>query len=244
MTDGRQVTYKQIAYSSDDRVISQTLGNGTFYYEYLAELEADFVNEITVYDRRGIPTRHSIDSNGRRWREIVDEGAASLITEYRFIDNGTVTASEYSFIAKPRGFTTRYEYDQAGNVELIRERVADDFQVSSDDDNLDLITQLSYHDISRFYLPINMFDPRNSETKFFYDFDEGPADLNGDGITNGTAGLLVMMELPPVEVNSVPTTPVWTYQYNQFGQVTQSIDPEESLHNTTTPLVTTVRGVI
>ncbi|MDD3302108.1 MAG: DUF6531 domain-containing protein, partial [Candidatus Gracilibacteria bacterium] len=219
LLDSKNQIYVTNTYDINDRVISQTYGDGTGTYEYtLADIHADdtpetvgngivigtYVSKNKVTDKRGIVTEYYYNRMGNvvTRKSYNEANTGSTQVSYEYDEVGRMTKE-----INPKGNGKTYKYDTNGNKTEERQKT----NVSNpDDDTEDLVTRYEYDQTTN--LLTKTILANNTEIDFTYD-------------TNNN---LTQTEIKDVKLglSSSPISLITQNQYNGSGQLVKTIDAE------------------
>ncbi|MEK7450198.1 MAG: DUF6531 domain-containing protein, partial [Planctomycetota bacterium] len=227
ITDPKNQVYLTNVYDANDRIQQQTYGTGTFQFSCVTNLEKR-ITQATVTDRNQNIREYFLDSPGNVSKMIQytrgvrpsDPGSYATLYEH----NANMERTKTIF---PRGNSIEYIFDDQepdpraqGNLRQVIRRTAQ---------GAELITRFSYE--SRFNQIQTIIDAAGRTTQFFFDYQEPSlGDLNNDNYTGGDSGDIVKVVYPTVTSGlsaqngaQIIEAKFW---YNQYGQITRSINPE------------------
>jgi RHS repeat-associated protein len=228
VVDDRGLTQLVNVHDANDRIMRQEFNGRTTTFAYTVHPNGN-VTQCNETDANGFLHKHKYDPNGNgngNLMELAFVGAGihpgvggDVATKYTYSPAQEVTQVDF-----PVGNVVKYVRDGQGNVtKEIRKTAAN----VSDTDSNNLIRDFTYEpQLNRVRTAI---DELGKTTTFDYDYEEATlGDVNGDGLTNQTAGNVVRIIHPDATRpdGSVQTAIVTKYQYNAYGQLVRTIDPE------------------
>ncbi|MDD3145630.1 MAG: DUF6531 domain-containing protein, partial [Candidatus Gracilibacteria bacterium] len=137
LIDSANNTYVENTYDTNDRVLTQTYGNGTIYYNYTT----DSNNKITqnnVTDREGNIIEYYYDSFGNTIKKIIKKSSGDLEYNYSYDLNNNIIQE-----INPLGNGFTYSYDLKNN--LLERRQKQD--ITAENNETDLVTNYEYDEI-------------------------------------------------------------------------------------------------
>ncbi|MDD4151526.1 MAG: DUF6531 domain-containing protein, partial [Candidatus Gracilibacteria bacterium] len=238
LIDSKGHVYVVNTYDKNDRVISQSYGDGIGYYEYtLGDIHSDdspeqvgngevvgtYVVKNKVTDKKGNVTEYTYNRMGNVLsRKVLDiNGNEKNLVSYEYDSIGHIAKE-----IEARGNGIEYKYDENGNK--IEERKKQDINLS-DDDLVDIITKYERNLDTNLLTKIVL--PDSSETEFIYD----------------SSNNLVKTETKNIKLatDSTPLSLISENTYDELGELIKQVNPEgneTSFEYLSGQLVKTIKG--
>ncbi|MDD3145378.1 MAG: DUF6531 domain-containing protein, partial [Candidatus Gracilibacteria bacterium] len=218
LIDSANNTYVENIYDTNDRVFTQTYGNGTIYYDYTLDTN-NKITKNSVIDREGNVIDYYYDDFGNTIKKIVKKSSGDL--EY---NNEYNTSNYISKEILPLGNGFTYSYDSKNN--LLEKRQKQD--VNTVDSIDDIVTKITYDQV--FNKATQIISSNGAITNL-------TLDNNGNVIKKEVLGV---KDLDGNNLNIVET-----YEYNNAGELNKIIDAngnETTLEYTNGNLVKSSKG--
>jgi len=227
ITDPKLNAYVANIYDDRDRVITQTYGEGYFTFYYIDATETE-PKRVFVKDREKNVVEYLFDAQDNVARE-------TALT--RGIRPNDPPSYSKTYIHNPSTGSIKTNLPKGNSVEKIWDANNPDNRaklnllriINRDTNNNALTTEFAYE--PNFNQIRSITNTLGCGTNFYFDFDETTmGDLNGDAAFSQSNGNIVKITYPVVTkglaAQGGPQGISPTFQYNEFGQITRSQDPE------------------
>ncbi|MFH1232104.1 MAG: DUF6531 domain-containing protein [Planctomycetota bacterium] len=221
ITDPNNNTYLTNVYDDWDRVTTQTYGDGYFTNQYVDATESTPKKTI-VTDRENNVVEYWFDSQDNIIKEIAYADPDSFTKEY---EHTPVSGSIKTIL--PNGNSVEKIWDVNNEDARAQANVLQVIKRTAENQPISVVFAYEPY----FNQIQSITNAMTKTTNFYFDFDEDTlGDLNGDSIITQTKGNLVKISYPDVTLglaaSSTTQTTYSTFRHNEFGQITQSKDPQ------------------
>lgn len=217
ITDPESQIVLEAVYTSG-KVTELDYGGSTHDFEFVYNSST----QTTVTDRVGNERVVTLTANGQpdtvteNTNRNVRSGEGDYTTDYTYNADLLITDIEL-----PDGNALKYVH--ATGAARARSNILEERHINdgaSADDYAKWTYDATTNLVKTYKEPRDEQAPGDYTVTYYYDHDEASGDLNGDGVTTGTDGVLVKKSYPTVTSQSPNITPTERFRYNSHGQLT------------------------